>query len=71
MIKQNKVLKPNIKLARKRLESAKIIKEEINFSDINSNLGKNKTYHIKTYGCQSNVRDGETFKGICEKIGYT
>ncbi len=71
MIKQNKLLKPNIKLARKRLENAKIIKEEINFNDINSNLGKNKTYHIKTYGCQSNVRDSETFKGICEKIGYT
>jgi len=70
IVKENKLSKPNIKLARKRLQEAKIIKEEIDFDKIKSDLGKNKTYHIRTYGCQSNVRDTETFKGICEKIGY-
>lgn len=28
-------------------------------------------YYIRTYGCQANVRDEETMKGMLEAIGYT
>lgn len=34
-------------------------------------LAKNKKYYIHTYGCQANVRDEETMRGILEYVGYT
>jgi tRNA-2-methylthio-N6-dimethylallyladenosine synthase len=34
-------------------------------------LGKGKKYYIRTYGCQANVRDGETIAGMMEVMGYT
>lgn len=34
-------------------------------------LGKNKKYYIRTYGCQANVRDGESIVGMMEVMGFT
>lgn len=34
------------------------------------NLGNGKTYFIRTYGCQANVRDGETLSGMLEEMGF-
>lgn len=34
-------------------------------------LGKNKRYYIRTYGCQANVRDGESIAGMMEVMGFT
>ncbi len=34
-------------------------------------LAKGKKYYIHTYGCQANVRDEETMRGILEYVGYT
>ncbi len=34
-----------------------------------SSLFQNKKYFIHTFGCQANVRDEETLKGMLEKIG--
>ncbi len=69
-IDRSKLNLPNAKLARKRLENAKIIKKAYVFNERMQNFGKNKTFHIRTYGCQSNVRDSETLKGICYDMGY-
>lgn len=33
-------------------------------------LGRGKKYYIRTYGCQANVRDGETLAGILELMGF-
>ncbi len=33
-------------------------------------LGKGKNYYIRTYGCQANVRDGESIAGMMEVMGY-
>ena len=33
-------------------------------------LVKGEKYYIHTYGCQANVRDEETMRGMLEKIGY-
>lgn len=33
-------------------------------------LGKNKTFFIRTYGCQANERDSEIIKAILLKIGF-
>ena len=35
------------------------------------NLGSGKKYYIRTYGCQANVRDGETMAGMLEQMGFT
>ena len=35
-----------------------------------SKLIQGHKYYIKTYGCQANVRDEETMRGMLEKIGY-
>ena len=35
-----------------------------------SKLIQGHKYFIKTYGCQANVRDEETMRGMLEKIGY-
>lgn len=60
------------------LKSAKIrTKNEVNHIiddyDINNykELGKNKKYYIKTYGCQMNVHDSEQISAVLEDIGYT
>lgn len=70
-IDKTKLNLPNAKLARNRLEKAKIIKKAYVFNENMRNFGKNKTFHIRTYGCQSNVRDSETLKGICLDMNYT
>ena len=33
-------------------------------------LGKEKKYYIHTYGCQANVRDEETMRGMLESVNY-
>ena len=33
-------------------------------------IGKNKKYYIHTFGCQANVRDEETMKGMLESVNY-
>ena len=34
-------------------------------------LGKGKKYYIHTYGCQANIRDEETMKGMLEGVNFT
>ena len=33
-------------------------------------LGQGKTYYIRTYGCQANVRDSETLSGMFGMMGF-
>ncbi len=62
---------PDLSLARNRQ------KREIIYSDLDltnkeklSNLVTGKKYLIKTFGCQANVRDEETMRGMLEEVGY-
>lgn len=66
-----KYFMPDLKKARKRIEDAKILDNSFEVPLNIVNIGQNKKYHIRTYGCQSNLRDTETMKGICEVLGYT
>ena len=34
-------------------------------------LGKNKTYYVKTYGCQMNEHDSENICGLLDSCGFT
>jgi tRNA-2-methylthio-N6-dimethylallyladenosine synthase len=58
--------KPDYKLAKKR--NLKITFNT--YSDSTAPIGNNKTFYIKTYGCQSNVRDSEDIKGILLSLGF-
>ncbi len=66
----NKYFMPDLNKARKRLNDAQIISDSFEIPTNVVNIGNNKNYHIRTYGCQSNLRDSETMKGICELLGY-
>ncbi len=34
-------------------------------------IARGKKYYIHTYGCQANIRDEETMRGMLEGVGYT
>ena len=64
------IAKPDLKLAAKRGH------RPTTFHRVNSssnteviNALKGRQYFIKTYGCQANVRDEETMRGILESVG--
>ena len=61
---------PSLVLAKKRTkESVKRVNYELDKKY--QNLGKGKTYYVKTYGCQMNEHDSENICGLLESIGYT
>ena len=63
---------PNLRCAQKRTkEEIKIIYDDYKVPEGIKNIGKNKKYFIKTYGCQMNVHDSENISAILEDLGYT
>ncbi len=66
----SKYFLPDLKQARKRIKKADIIENGFEIPTNLINYGVGKTYHIKTFGCQSNLRDTETMMGMLELIGY-
>ena len=61
---------PNYNEARKRSLN-KAEKEIYTLEQNIASIGTNKTYHIKTYGCQMNEHDTENIKAMLEQIGFT
>jgi tRNA-2-methylthio-N6-dimethylallyladenosine synthase len=61
---------PEMKLARSRVEKAKLIREEIIVPTKVAAFAKGRKYLIKTFGCQANVRDEEVLSGYLEKAGF-
>ena len=47
-----------------------ISKELYIFDDRLKTLGKGKTYHVKTYGCQMNEHDSENIKAMLESMSF-
>ncbi len=62
--------KPSYKSATKRNEKAQIINDAFEIPTNMIGIGIGKTFHIRTYGCQSNERDTESMRGIFETLGY-
>lgn len=62
---------PNLKEAGKRTsKTVNFIIDEYKLSPELMELGKNKNYFIRTYGCQMNVHDTENIKAILESMSY-
>lgn len=61
---------PNLNEAKKRkAEDVVKTKDYIRNNSLN-NLGCNKKYFIKTYGCQMNEHDSENIKALLEEMGF-
>ena len=69
-IDYSKYFMPNMNKARKRINNSEHLYNSFEIPTNIVNIGNNKKYHIRTYGCQSNLRDTETMKGIMELLGY-
>ena len=59
-------------------EAKSRVKSETNFSLYSPNhiqemkeIGKGKKYFVHTFGCQANIRDEETMRGMLESSNYT
>ncbi len=61
---------PNFKDARRRDKCKTNIIRDYNVEDKYKSIGANKTYFIRTYGCQMNERDSEVLSGMLEKMGF-
>lgn len=62
---------PSLKDAKNRgKEETKVINDAFVIPADMKEIGKDKTYFIKTYGCQANERDTETMRGILENMCY-
>lgn len=68
--KYNKYFMPDLNAARKRIKSAKIHYHLFHLTDSQKSLGYGKSYFIRTYGCQSNVKDSENIAGILQAMNF-
>ena len=60
---------PDMKEAKLRTNK-KVTTTNYNIDDIFKNIGNNKKYYIKTYGCQMNVHDSENIKALLESMNF-
>ena len=63
------MLLPNYNEARKRSKE-EVKKEYYHLEGTIKNIGKEKKYYIKTYGCQMNEHDSENIKAMLEELGF-
>ncbi len=61
---------PNLNDARHR-SNKEVKRIDYKLNKLYKNIGNNKTYHVKTYGCQMNEHDTENIEGLLESIGFT
>ena len=65
------MITPNLIEAKKRTNNkVEIIDKEYIIPESLKELGKDKLYFVKTYGCQMNEHDGENIKAILEQMSY-
>ncbi|WP_077621896.1 tRNA (N6-isopentenyl adenosine(37)-C2)-methylthiotransferase MiaB [Sediminibacillus massiliensis] len=61
---------PNLKKAKKRRREDVQIHYDYNVPDDMKNIGKDKKFLIRTYGCQMNEHDTEVMAGLLTDMGY-
>ncbi len=63
---------PDMKAGKKRTrEDVEVIYDAMQIDESMRGIGKNKTYFIRTYGCQMNDHDTEVMAGILENLEFT
>ena len=66
------MLKPNLMEAKKRTNQDIFDRTSFYIKEDNlKELGLNKKYHVKTFGCQMNLHDTENIKAILEDMSFT
>ena len=66
------MLTPNLDIARKRTKNKILIRNDLyKVTNAQKEIGKNKKYFIKTYGCQMNEHDSENMSAILEDMSFT
>ena len=71
-MKEKIINKPDMEKAKRRSRlSSDIIYLESDASAFLLEYAKGKKYFIRTYGCQANIRDEESMKGMLEGVGFT
>ena len=66
------MLTPNLDIARKRTKNKILIRNDLyKVTNAQKEIGKNKKYFIKTYGCQMNEHDSENMSAILESMNFT
>lgn len=63
--------KPSLKEAAERKKEVIINKDGLEVPNEMKNVGKDKKYYIRTYGCQGNEADSEVIAGILDFLGYS
>lgn len=66
----NIISKPQTNELRKRLLKMEVKDFTCFSSPLVLSFAQNKTYHIRTYGCQANMRDEEIMAGLLENVGF-
>ena len=62
---------PDHKAERQRTKSETLASYDLfKLSDSAASIGAGKKYYIRTYGCQANVRDGESMACMLELMGF-
>mgnify|MGYP003290311398 CR=1 FL=1 len=62
---------PNLNEARRRTKNKVEIKNSYVITENQKQLGLNKKYFVKTYGCQMNEHDSENISAILEDMSFT
>ncbi|MBU6943470.1 tRNA (N6-isopentenyl adenosine(37)-C2)-methylthiotransferase MiaB [Staphylococcus sp. CWZ226] len=62
---------PSLKEAKKRGKEEVKYNRDFQIDEKFKDMGKGRTFFIKTYGCQMNAHDTEVMAGIFEALGYT
>ncbi|HOO67937.1 MAG TPA: tRNA (N6-isopentenyl adenosine(37)-C2)-methylthiotransferase MiaB, partial [Bacilli bacterium] len=63
--------KPNYLESKKRCNKEVKIIRDFKIDESLKHIGDNKTYYVRTYGCQMNERDSENICALLEELGYT
>lgn len=70
MKKKDYILPDQRQEARRSRDEVNVEYGLFSMNDRLETLGKDKKYYIRTYGCQANVRDGESIAGMMEVMGF-
>lgn len=70
-MEKNTIAMPDLKQAARRTRGETQVRRDLfELPEAARRLGAGKKYLLRTYGCQANVRDGETLAGILELMDY-